>query len=82
MLRQEVHKYIDQRAENIISNTEYAYEHILLKMRQDAENEILLKQEAKSDAQQEIRFLMQGMEEVGKWKEQLSKCESYEEERK
>lgn len=82
LLRQEVHKYIDQRAENIISNTEYAYEHILLKMRQDAENEILLKQEAKSDAQQEIRFLMQGMEEVGKWKEQLSKCESYEEERK
>lgn len=73
LLRQEVHKYIDQRTENIISNTEYAYEHILLKMRQDAEKEVLLKQEARSEAQQEIRMLTQGMEEIVKWKEQLSR---------
>lgn len=71
MLRQEVHKYIDQRIENIISNTEYAYEHILLKMRQDAEKEILLKQEVKSETQREIRMLVQGIEEIVGWKEQL-----------
>ena len=71
LLRQEVHKYIDQRIENIISNTEYAYEHILLKMRQDAEKEILLKQEVKSETQREIRMLVQGMEEIVRWKEQL-----------
>ena len=73
LLRQEVHKYIEQRTEIIISNTEYAYEHILLKMKQDAEKEIFSKQEAKSEAQQEISLLLQGMEEIDRWKGQLSK---------
>ena len=73
LLRQEVHKYIDQRTENIISNTEYAYEHILLNMRQEAEKEIFSKQETKSETQQEIRLLLQGMEEIERWKGYLSK---------
>lgn len=73
LLRQEVHKYIDQRTENIISNTEYAYEHILLNMRQEAEKEIFSKQETKSETQQEIRLLLQGMEEIDCWKGYLSK---------
>ncbi len=75
LLRQEVHKYIDQRTDIIISNTEYAYEHILLKMRQDAEKEIISKQEAKSETQQEISLLLQGMEEINRWKGHMSKID-------
>lgn len=73
LLRNEVHKYIDQRTEMIVSNTEYAYEHILLELKQDAEREVSLKQEAKYEAEQEIILLTQGMEEIKNWKEEISK---------
>ncbi len=75
LLGQEVHKYIDTRIENIISNAEYAYEHILLDMRKKIEAEIKLKQESKSEAENEIRSLSKGTEEIEGFIRKINKGE-------
>ncbi len=70
-LRVEIHKYIDNRCNTICSNTEYAYEEILNKLKQRVEDELVEKNALRRQLSNEINTIDDDLSGIRKIKEQL-----------
>lgn len=65
-LQYETHKYIDRQTENIIMNTEYAYQNILNQMQENINKECAERKKKKSNTEYELRKIEMLLHEVQK----------------
>ena len=65
-LQYETHKYIDRQTENIIMNTEYAYQNILNQMQENINKECAERKKKKSNTEYELRKIEILLHEVQK----------------
>ena len=65
-LQYETHKYIDRQTENIIMNTEYAYQNILNQMQENINKECAERKKKKSTTEYELRKIEMLLHEVQK----------------
>lgn len=65
-LQYETHKYIDRQTENIIMNTEYAYQNILNQMQENINKECAERKKKKSNTEYELRKIEMLLHEVRK----------------
>lgn len=63
-LKQSVHQYIDQKSENIIENTEAAYQMILQQLQENIDKELNARKTSAENLQQEISHIDQAMQEL------------------